>query len=190
MVLITQSADHTLSPGDPAPGFDLPATDGSRVSLATFADRELLVLSFTCNHCPYAQGVEQRFIDLAREFMPQGVGFLAISSNDALAYPEDSFENMAERARTKAYPFPYAYDETQSIAKAYGAVCTPHIFVLDRNRTLVYEGRIDDNWKDFAAVTSHDLRDALTAALAGKPVPNPRTNPMGCSIKWKSASRG
>jgi peroxiredoxin len=185
MVLITQSGPETLPIGSPAPDFALPGTDGQTYRLASFAAANLLVLSFTCNHCPYALGVEDRFIRLARTFAPRGVAFAAISANDAENYPDDSFANMKRRAEAKDYPFPYLYDESQAVAKAYGAVCTPHVFVFDADRNLIYEGRIDDNWKDEAAVTTHDLRDALTAALDGQPVPRPRTNPMGCSIKWK-----
>lgn len=185
MVLITQSGSMTLPLGAAAPDFLLPGTDGKTYSLASFSDARMLVVSFTCNHCPYALGVEDRFIHLAIAYRMKGVAFVAISANDASSYPADSFENMKARAMAKAYPFPYLYDESQSTAKAYGAVCTPHIFVFDAPRTLVYEGRIDDNWKDETAVKSHDLRTALDAALAGKPVPTPQTNPMGCSIKWK-----
>lgn len=185
MVLITQSGPETLPLGAPAPDFALPGTDGNTYALASFAESRLLVLSFTCNHCPYAKGVEDRFIRLAREYQPKGVAFAAISANDAINYPEDSFDNMKKQAEAKGYPFPYLYDEPQTTAKAYGAVCTPHLFVFDSDRNLIYEGRIDDNWKDEAAVKSHDLKDALDAALAGTAVPHPQTNPMGCSIKWK-----
>lgn len=185
MVLITQSGPQTLIPGAGAPDFNLPGTDENNYSLASFKEARLLVISFTCNHCPYAKGVEDRFIRMAKIYQPRGVAFVAISSNDAVNYPDDSFANMKKRAAEKSYPFPYLYDETQSVAKAYGAVCTPHIFVFDSGRKLIYEGRIDDNWKDESAVKSHDLKNALDAALAGKPVPNAQTNPMGCSIKWK-----
>jgi len=184
MVLITQSSSDTLPIGSPAPDFSLPGTDGRTHSLSSFKDAKLLVISFTCNHCPYAQGVEERFIRLARTYQAKSVSFAAISANDATKYPDDSLDNMKKRAEAHQYPFPYLYDESQSTAKAYGAVCTPHIFVFDGNRQLIYEGRIDDNWKDESAVKHHDLRDALDAALAGKPVKNPQTNPMGCSIKW------
>lgn len=186
MVLITNRGPDTLDLGDSAPDFSLPATDGNTYSLASFADAKLLVVSFTCNHCPYAKGVEDRFIAIATDYQPKGVAFVAISANDAANYPEDSFDEMKKRAEAKGYPFPYCYDESQAVAQAYGAVCTPHLFVFDADRKLVYEGRIDDNWQDLHAVKSHDLRNALDAALAGQPIPEPRTNPMGCSIKWKS----
>ena len=185
MVLITQSGPTTLPLGGSAPDFSLPGTDGTAYSLSSFAASTLLVVSFTCNHCPYALGVEDRFIRLAKEYQARGAAFVAISANDAKNYPADSFENMKQRAEEKQYPFPYLYDESQTTAKAYGAVCTPHLFVFDAKRKLIYEGRIDDNWKDESAVKVHDLRDALEAALTNQPVPRPQTNPMGCSIKWK-----
>ncbi|HMO49681.1 MAG TPA: thioredoxin family protein [Kiritimatiellia bacterium] len=185
MVLITQSGPQTLPLGASAPDFSLPGTDGQTYRLASFQEAKLLVISFTCNHCPYAKGVEDRFVRLAKTYQPKGIGFLAISANDAANYPDDSFENMKRRAAEKGFCFPYLYDEPQTTAKAYGAVCTPHIFVFDHERKLIYEGRIDDNWQNEAAVKAHDLHDALDAALAGQPVPRPQTNPMGCSIKWK-----
>ncbi len=186
MALVTQSGPETLPIGAKAPDFvNLPATDGKSYSLSSFAGAKAVVISFTCNHCPYAQAYEDRFIALAREFSPKGVAFVAINSNDALSYPEDGFEKMKVRAQEKALPFPYLRDENQSVAKAYGAVCTPHIFLFNGERKLVYEGRIDDNWKNPDAVKSKDLRNAIRNVLAGEPVRVPNTNPMGCSIKWK-----
>lgn len=186
MALITQSGPETLPIGQPAPEFkDLPATDGRTYGLDSFKDKAVLVISFTCNHCPYAKAYEERFVALAREYMPKGVGFVAINPNDAATYPEDSFENMKARAAEKEFPFPYLRDDAQQVARAYGAVCTPHLFVFDGGRKLAYEGRIDDQWKDPSAVKSEDLRNALDDLLAGRPVKTPRTNPMGCSIKWK-----
>jgi peroxiredoxin len=184
MALITQSGPETLPIGSPAPAFSLPGVDGKTYSLGTFADARAIVLSFTCNHCPYAQAYEDRFMALAREFGPRGVAFAAINPNDAQRYSDDSFDKMKERAAARAFNFPYLRDETQQVARAYGAVCTPHLFVVADGK-LAYEGRIDESWKDPAAATSHDLRDALVAILAGQPVPRPNTNPMGCSIKWK-----
>ena len=186
MVLITQSGPETLPIGSPAPAFGpLPGTDGKKYSLDSFGSAKIVVLSFTCNHCPYAKAYEDRFIELAREFTGQGVAFSAINANDDVTYPDDSFENMRVRAGEKAFPFPYLRDEHQDVARAYGAVCTPHLFVLNGDRRLAYEGRIDDNWKDPAGAKSHDLRHAIEDLLAGRPVRVPRTNPMGCSIKWK-----
>lgn len=185
MVLITHSSPVTLKIGTPAPDFSLRGTDGNTYSLASFAPARLLVINFTCNHCPYAQAYEDRYIALARHYAPQNVAFLAISPNDARTYPADSFPKMKLRAAEKNYPYPYLYDEKQTTARAYGAVCTPHLFLLDAARKLAYEGRIDDNWKNPEAVKAHDLRDAIQALLDARPVPSPNTNPMGCSIKWK-----
>lgn len=189
MVLITQSGTETLAIGSKGPDFNLPATDGKTYSLASFNDKQAIVISFTCNHCPYAQACEDRYNALAGDFSDKGVAFLAINPNDAVNYPDDSFEKMKIRAREKNFAFPYLRDESQETAKAYGAVCTPHYFILNGDRTLVYEGRLDDNWKDPNAVTAHDLRNAIEAVIAGQPVPVPvpvpNTNPMGCSIKWR-----
>ncbi len=187
MVLITESGPETLKIGAPAPSFNgLPATDGAIVGLDSFKDASLVVLNFTCNHCPYAKAYEDRFNALAEEFTPQGVAFLAINSNDVETYPDDDMDHMIARAKEKQFLFPYVRDDDQSIAKAYGAVCTPHLFVLDEERKLAYEGRIDDSWKEPEKATSADLRIAIEALLAGRPVPSPQTNPMGCSIKWKN----
>jgi peroxiredoxin len=186
MALITKSGAETLKVGNKAPSFsNLPATDGKSYSLDSFKDSKAVVVSFTCNHCPYAQAYEDRFIALANEYTPKAVAFVAINPNDDVNYPDDNFENMKARAAEKHFPFPYLRDESQEVAKAYGAVCTPHLFVLDASRNLVYEGRIDDNWKQPAQVKSQDLRNAIEDVLAGRPVKTPNTNPMGCSIKWK-----
>jgi thiol-disulfide isomerase/thioredoxin len=186
MTLIMQSGADTLSLDEQAPAFEpLPAVDGKAYNLDAFSDSRAVVVSFTCNHCPYAQAYEDRFIALAKEYGPKGVAFLAINPNDAEGYPADSFEAMKVRAEEKAFPFPYLRDESQTVAKAYGAVCTPHIFLFDEERKLVYEGRIDDNWKKPEDVTAQDLRDAIEDVLGGRPVRTPQTNPMGCSIKWK-----
>ena len=186
MALVTQSGPETLPIGAEGPDFrDMPATDGKAYSLDAFKGGKAVVINFTCNHCPYAKAYEDRYIAFATEFSSRGVAFLAINSNDAENYPDDSFENMTKRANEKAFPFPYIADETQEVARAYGAVCTPHIFILDEDGKLAYEGRIDDNWKEPDAATSHDLREALNAVVSGSAAPNPNTNPMGCSIKWK-----
>lgn len=185
MVLITQSGPETLPIGSPAPDFrNLPGTDGKAHSLSDFRNAPAVVVSFTCNHCPYAQAYEDRFVSLAREFGAKGVAFIAINPNDVASYPDDSMAQMKKRAAEKGFPFPYVRDDAQSVARAYGAVCTPHIFVLNKTRDLVYEGRIDDNWREPAAVRSTDLRNALEDILAGGVVRVPNTNPMGCSIKW------
>jgi|APTNR8051073442_1049403.scaffolds.fasta_scaffold00042_76 peroxiredoxin len=184
MVLITSSGPETLPIGSPAPDFHLPDVDGKTHSLASLSTGPLLVLNFTCNHCPYAQAYEDRFMALVREFGPVGISFAAINPNDATSYPDDSLANMKKRATARGFNFPYLCDDSQVVARDYGAVCTPHLFVVARG-TIAYEGRIDDSWKDPAAAKAHDLRDALVALLAGNPPPRPRTPPMGCSIKWK-----
>lgn len=186
MVLITRNGPETLPIGSAAPTFaNLPAADGRSYSFSSFDSAAALVVAFTCNHCPYAKAYEDRLVALAAEFQPKGVAFVAINSNDAAVYPDDSFENMKDRAAEKRFPFPYLRDESQAVARAYGAVCTPHIFVFNQARMLAYEGRIDDNWKDPGAVKSPGLRNAIECLLAGRAVGVPNTNPLGCSIKWK-----
>ena len=185
MTLITHSGPETLPIGQPAPDFrNLPGTDSRSYSLDSFSDAKLVVLVFTCNHCPYAQAYEARIVALAREYATRGVAFVAINPNEVKNYPDDDMQHMKRRAAEKGFPFPYVRDDDQKVARAYGAVCTPHVFVLDSHRRLAYEGRVDNNWKDQAGVKSHDLRNALEDLLAGRPVKTPNTNPMGCSIKW------
>ena len=171
--------------GDNAIQFHLKSTDGGMVSLDGLRDREAVVVAFWCNHCPYVIAWEDRFIRLQRDYADKGVAFVAICANDAVSYPQDSFENMAKRAREKAYPFPYLYDETQEVASAYGAERTPEIFLFDGDLRLAYHGAIDDDHKDPAAVRRHFLRDAIDAVLAGQAPPVQETQPIGCSVKWK-----
>jgi peroxiredoxin len=172
--------------GTPAPPFSLPATDGRTVSLEDFADAKVLVVVFTCNHCPYAKAAEGRLVELQRDFADRGVRLVAINPNDAVSHPDDSFEKMIERARAQGFNFPYLRDETQEVARAYDAACTPDVFVFGPDRALVYNGRIDDDWKDPSAVTRRDLREVVEATLEGRPHGLPEVVPsMGCSIKWK-----
>ena len=171
--------------GTPAPDFSLPATDGQTYSLASFADARVLVVVFTCNHCPYARAVEERLVAFQGELAQQGVRLVAISSNDAKSYPADSFEAMGERARDKGFNFPYLYDESQAVARAYDAACTPDFFVFGPERRLVYNGRFDDNWQDASRVTRRDLASAVECALRGDPVGFEVVPSMGCSIKWR-----
>jgi len=182
MVLVDDNS-RILSIGDPLPPFELPATDGMTVGTSLIRD-PILAVVFTCNHCPYAQAYEDRLIALAKHFDPEGVQFVLINSNDASQYPEDGFDEMKRRHDEKAYPFPYCLDASQSVAKAFGALCTPHCFVFDSRRTLKYKGRIDDNWKDPQAVTEHNLRDAIAALVKGDEPPRHEANAIGCSIKW------
>jgi peroxiredoxin len=171
--------------GTAAPNFTLPGTDGKTYRLADFEGAAALLIVFTCNHCPYAQAVEARLIQLAHDYHEQGLAVVFINSNDAVNYPEDSFPSMQRRAREKKFPFPYLYDESQSVARAYSATCTPDPFLFDAECKLVYRGRIDDNWKEPDKVTRQDLRDAIEAVLAGDPLPGEQLASMGCNIKWK-----
>ncbi|MEZ4288640.1 MAG: thioredoxin family protein [Polyangiales bacterium] len=171
--------------GTQAPDFSLPATDGEMYSLDSFSDSPLLVVVFTCNHCPYAIACEDRLIALQRDYAERGVALVAINPNDAEKYPDDSFDAMKIRAKDKAFNFPYLRDESQRVARAYDAACTPDVFVFDQDRQLVYNGRIDDNWKEPQQVTRRDLRAVLDATLIGTTVDFEPVPSMGCSIKWK-----
>ena len=179
-----ESDDFKLQIGSPAIELDLPSVDGKTYMLRYFHNKEIIVMVFTCNHCPYAQAYENRIIRLAREFLKKAV-FIAISSNDATKYPQDSFENMKVRAREKGFPFPYLYDETQETARAYGALVTPHVFVFDSAGKLAYQGGIDNNWENEGAATEHYLHDALTELSERRQVSRKTAPVMGCSIKWK-----
>jgi len=174
-----------MPPGTAAPPFSLPATDGKTYSLASFGHAKVLVIVFTCNHCPYAIAVEDRLVDLQRDYAGRGVRLVAINSNDAVGYPADSFDNMVLRARDKAFNFPYLHDESQAVARAYDAACTPDFFVFDTAHTLVYNGRLDDNWQDPNRVTQRDLRQVIDATLEGREHGLDVHASMGCSIKWR-----
>jgi peroxiredoxin len=168
-----------------APDFELIGTDEKTYSLDSFDDADVLVVMFICNHCPYVKAVRQRLIDLADDMNEESVAMVAISSNDAERYPDDSFERMQEVAEEYSFPFPYLYDETQDVARSYGAVCTPDFFVFDEDRQLRYRGRLDDSWKDASQVDQQDLRRAVEALLAGERPDQDQPASMGCSIKWK-----
>jgi len=176
-----------MAVGTEAPDFCLPGVDGRDWALADFADADALVIVFSCNHCPYVVAYEDRLIALQREFKDRAVRFVAICSNDATTHPADGFEAMKAHAESKGFPFPYLRDDTQAVARAYNAACTPDIFVFDAQQRLVANTRIDDNWKDASAVTRHDLRDMLTATLAGQQAPFEPEPSMGCNIKWSPA---
>ncbi|MBR9976599.1 MAG: thioredoxin family protein [Bacteroidetes bacterium] len=171
--------------GTDMPPFELKGVDGNTWTPESFADARILVVVFTCNHCPYAKASEDRLIALQKDFSDRGVRFVLINSNDAVRYTDDSFENMVRRAKEKNYPFPYLFDETQEVAKAYDAACTPDIFVFDKERKLRYNGRIDDNWQNPEQVTREDLRTVLEDLLAGRDISIDPQPSMGCSIKWK-----
>jgi peroxiredoxin len=168
-----------------APTFDLPGVDGRNHSLEEYADASVLVLVQSCNHCPYVLAWEGRINDLQREYADRDVRIVAISSNDANAYPADSFEMMIEHAREADYAFDYLYDESQEIARALGSERTPEAFVFDADRRLVYHGAVDDD-REEDRVTTHYLRDAIEAALAGETPPVADTPPVGCTVKWRS----
>ncbi|HEU4798215.1 MAG TPA: thioredoxin family protein [bacterium] len=165
--------------------FSLKGTDGRTLRPEDFAQAKVLGVIFTCNHCPYARAWEDRLIRIQRDYANRGVRFILISSNDPAKVPDDSFDQMKARAQAKGYPFPYVFDETQEVAKAYGATRTPEIFLFDESRTLRYHGAPDDNYEDPTTVQHHYVRDALDALLAGKAPPTPETKPVGCTIKWK-----
>ena len=173
--------------GTLAHDFELPGVDGKTYTLSSFANQKILVLIFMCNHCPYVKAVLQRLIDLQNSFSKYRVQLAGINSNDATRYPDDSFDNMKAVAQERGVSFPYLFDETQETAKVYGAVCTPDLYVYGEERKLLYQGRIDDNWKHPELVTRQDLKSALEDILAGRPVPNEQTPSMGCSIKWKTS---
>jgi len=183
---------RTLPIGAAAPDFKLPGVDGREYALKDFADARILVIVFTCNHCPTAQAYEDRIIRLHADYKDEGVALVAISPNDPkavrldeLGYTDlsDSFEEMKLRAKEKKFAFPYLYDgDTQKTALAYGALATPHVFIFDRERRLRYTGRIDDS--EVKEVKSHDTRNAIDALLADQPVRVERTRVFGCSIKW------
>ncbi len=177
--------EEKLKIGSVAPDFLLSGVDGRQYSLESFLDKKILIIMFSCNHCPYVQAYEQRIIDLQKEFESAGVQIVAINSNDDTQYPDDSFEEMKKRATDKKFNFPYLRDETQVVANAYGATHTPQIFLFDEKRKLRYQGKIDDNWKELDKVKSKYLRDAIVEILDGKDVSVPETFSIGCTIKWK-----
>lgn len=171
--------------GTDMPGFELKGVDGNTWTPENVADARVLVVVFTCNHCPYAKASEDRLIALQKDFSDRGVRFMLINPNDADRYSDDSFENMIRRAKEKDFPFPYLFDETQEVANAYDAACTPDIFVFDKERKLRYNGRIDDNWQHPEQVTREDLRTVLEDLLAERDISIDPKPSMGCSIKWK-----
>jgi peroxiredoxin len=173
--------------GTTAPDFHLPASDGKSYALKDVAGTKGTVLVFICNHCPYVKAVIDRLVQDAEVLTAEGIGFAAICSNDAKSYPEDSFDNMKRFAKAHGFPFPYLHDEDQSVARAYGAVCTPDFFGYDKERKLRYRGRLDEGrTAPIPATARRELVEAMRAIAAGKP-PSHQTPSVGCSIKWKAA---
>lgn len=180
------TASTMLSLGAAAPAFVLPDTAGNTVRLNDFREAAGLLVVFLCNHCPYVKHVQHELAALGREYQPRGIAMVGINSNDGAAYPEDSFARMVEEARRVGYPFPYLHDATQEVAKAYRAACTPDFFLFDRDRRLVYRGQLDDARPGKnVPVTGRDLRRALEALLADRPVEGEQQPSMGCNIKWR-----
>jgi peroxiredoxin len=173
--------------GEKAPAFELPGVDGKTHSLDALKGAKATIIVFSCNHCPYVILNEDRLIEIARGYAMKGVGFAAVNSNDAENYPEDSFAEMKKRAAEKEFPFLYLRDESQDVARAFGATNTPHLFVFDGGMKLAYTGAIDDdnNYKTRKKVEKPYLRDALDDLIAGRPVRTPETHAIGCTIKWK-----
>jgi peroxiredoxin len=176
--------------GTPAPDFRLAnAVDGKTVSLADFRGAKALLLMFICNHCPFVKHVADGLAQLAKEYQAQGVAVVGINSNDVEAHPDDAPEKMAEEARQRGYAFPYLFDETQAVAKAYRAACTPDFFLFDQAKRLVYRGQLDSSRPDNGVpVTGQDLRAALDAVLAGQTPAQEQKPSIGCNIKWKAGN--
>jgi len=172
--------------GTPAPDFALPDAQGQTHRLSDFADAPALLVIFMCNHCPYVKHVRSALADLGREYQQQGVAVVGINPNDVANYPDDSPEKMIEEIKSAGYTFPYLVDESQEVAKAYKAACTPDFYVFDRERKLVYRGQMDDSRPgNDQPLNGEDLRAALDAVLAGEPAPADQKPSIGCNIKWK-----
>lgn len=178
-----------LELGTRAPDFSLPDTQGKQVSLNDFADAKGLLVVFMCNHCPYVIHIRDALVEFAKEYQPQGLAVVAINSNDAVNYPDDGPEKMAEAAAEHGFSFPYLYDETQEVAKAYKAACTPDFFLFDSEQKLFYRGQFDDSRpRNDAPVTGVDLRAAVDALLNDEEPPEEQKPSLGCNIKWKEGN--
>ena len=175
----------TLPLGAPAPDFQVPATDGKTYRLADFAAAKGLVVFFTCNHCPFVVGSDEVTRQTVERFRPQGVAVIGINANSEHTHPDDDFPHMVTRMQEHRFPWVYARDQSQAVARAYGALRTPHFYVFDQQRRLVYTGRGVDNPRNPAQLTVNDLDRALEDLLADKPVRTPLTNPIGCNVKWE-----
>ena len=183
---MAELSDFRLRPGAAAPSFALPGTDGRVHRIEEFSKQPFLLIVWWCNHCPYVQAWEGRMVEIGRKYGPRGVAIVLINANDATAYPDDRMEMMTRRAREHGYPFPYLQDESQEVARAYGALVTPHLQLFDRDRRLLFQGRIDDNHQQPQAVHHRYVEEALDAALAGRPITPAELPVLGCSVKWRS----
>ena len=179
---------NDLHIGSKAHSFTLQGVDGNVYSLRDYDDKDVMCIIFSCNHCPYVKAVEDRINNIAKKYSDSSFVLICINSNDDTVYPEDSFEEMKKRSAEKGFVFPYLRDDSQTTAMSYDAVCTPDIYLYDKERVLKYRGRIDDNWKDEAAVKNKDLERAIDLLLAGKEIDFEMVPSMGCSIKWVTQS--
>jgi len=179
----------TLEIGEKAPYFDLPATDGRQYTLESFNDGRFLVVFFTCNHCPYVIGSDEVTRKTSEKFAEKGVKFVGINSNSKHTYAEDDFDHMVARMKEHQFPWTYLYDESQEVALTYGALRTPHFYVFDENRTLVYTGRGVDSPRDATKITVNDLDRTLEELTSGKKISVPVTNPIGCNVKWEGKEK-
>ncbi len=178
----------TLQIGEKAPDFNLPATNGKSYKLTDFNEK-VLVVFFTCNHCPYVIGSDEVTRKTVEKYAPKGVRFVGINSNSRKTYEEDSFPNMIKRMEQEKFPWLYLYDETQEVAMQYGALRTPHFYVFNETRELIYIGRAVDNPRDSSKITVNDLENALNEHLAGKEITVKVTNPIGCNVKWEGMDK-
>jgi len=186
---MAETPSTMLPLGTKAPDFRLADPSGKWVSSDDFKDSQALLVMFMCNHCPFVQHIRSQFAELAKDYQARGVAIVGINANDVENHPEDSPEKMAEEVKQIGYTFPYLYDETQAVAKAYHAACTPDPFLFDRNHRLVYRGQFDDSRPgNGKPVTGRDIRAALDAVLAGRPVPTDQKPSVGCNIKWKTGN--
>jgi peroxiredoxin len=183
---MAETPSTMLALGTEAPGFRLPDTEGRLVALADFAAEPALLVMFICPHCPFVRHVRTQLAALAREYRPRGLAAVAIMSNDVAQYPQDGIAGMRQEKREAGYDFPYLYDETQQVARAYRAACTPDLFLFDAGRRLVYRGQLDGSRPgNSVPVTGVDLRAAVDAVLAGRPVDPKQRASIGCNIKWR-----
>ncbi|MBL7711402.1 MAG: thioredoxin family protein [Chitinophagaceae bacterium] len=188
IAFVSQAQDAGYKPGSEVADFKLKNVDGKTVSLSSVNDAKGYIVVFTCNHCPYAKAYEDRIIALHQKYAGQGYPVIAINSNDPKVAPDDSYSKMKERAKEKQFPFVYLYDDKQEIAKRFGAVRTPHVYLVQNsgNQKIVrYIGAIDNNWEDAAAADQHYVAQAIDELNAGKPVAMQETKAIGCTIKWK-----